>query len=107
MIRVKKDKDDQYHFVVTTPAGNSILKSVAFSSRNELDTTLKQLQPLVTKPSVFERKTSHNGKFHFALKNQEGTIIGLSKPYSSEAGMENGISNLRKRITSLDPSQIP
>ncbi len=107
MIRVKKDKDDLYHFSVTTPGGNAILKSVPFSSRSELDATVRQLQPLVAKSTVFERKTSHNGKFHFALKNQSGAVIGHSKPYTSEAGMENGITNLRNRISSLDQSEIP
>jgi uncharacterized protein YegP (UPF0339 family) len=107
MIKVKKNKDNQYKFVVTAKSGNSLLKSIPFSSREELDATVKQLQPLVEKPSLFERKTSHSGKFHFALKNKEGDVIGISKSYTSEAGMENGITNLKKRITSLDQSQIP
>ncbi len=107
MIRIKKDKDNQYRFVVTAKGGNSILKSVPFASKQDLDDTLKQLRPLVKRTNVFERQTSHDGKFHFALKNQEGSVIGISKPYSSEAGMENGISNLRNRISSLDSSEVP
>ncbi|GGD37955.1 YegP family protein [Muriicola marianensis] len=106
MIRIKKDKDDQYSFVVTAKSGNSLLHSVPFASRKDLDDTVKQLRPLVSKTTVFERQTSHNGKFHFTLKNQNGAVIGMSKPYSSEAGMENGITNLRNRITSLDSSEI-
>ena len=107
MIEVKKDKDNKFRFVVTAKGGNSILHSVPFRSRKELDATVKQLPPLVSKPSVFERKTSHNGKFHFALKDQSGSIIGTSKSYTSEAGMENGITNFRNRIISMDQSQIP
>ena len=107
MIQVKKDKENQYRFVVTAKSGNSLLSSIPFNSRQELEDTVKKLQPLIEKPSVFERKTSHNGKFHFALKNHEGNVIGISKGYTSEAGMENGITNLRKRIISMDPLQIP
>ncbi|WP_372973132.1 YegP family protein [Muriicola sp.] len=106
MIRIKKDKDDQYSFVVTAKSGNSLLQSVPFASRKELDDTVKQLPPLVSKTNVFERQTSHDGKFHFTLKNQEGAVIGKSKPYSSEAGMENGITNLKNRISSLPSSEI-
>ena len=106
MIQVRKDKDNQYRFVVTAKGGNSLLSSIPFRTRQELDAAVKQLQPLVERHSVFERKTSHNGKFHFALKNQEGAVIGTSKSYTSEAGMENGITNLRNRITSLDPSEL-
>ncbi|NNK20238.1 MAG: YegP family protein [Flavobacteriaceae bacterium] len=107
MIEVKKDKNDRYSFVVTAKGGNSILQSVPFPSKKELTATLKQLPPLVSKPSVFERKTSHNGKFHFTLKDQSGSVIGNSKDYSSEAGMENGITNFRNRISGLDQSQLP
>ncbi len=107
MIRIQKDKDNQYSFVVTAKSGNSLLHSIPFASRKDLDATVKELQPLVKRTSVFERQTSHSGKFQFALKNQEGSVIAMSKPYSSEAGMENGITNLRKRISSLDPSEIP
>ena len=105
MIEVKKDKDNQFRFEVKAKSGNSLLKSIPFASRRELDNAVKQLLPLVEKPSVFERKTSHNGKFHFALKNREGDVIGISKSYTSEAGMENGITNLRNRISSIDASQ--
>ncbi|MGB5667196.1 MAG: YegP family protein, partial [Maribacter sp.] len=39
--------------------------------------------------------------FLFSLKNNGGQIIGISELYSSEAGMENGIKNLKNRIASL------
>lgn len=106
MIRIKKEKDDQYSFVVTAKSGNSLLQSVPFASRKDLDDTVRELRPLVSKTTVFERQTSHNGKFHFALKNKKGVVIGKSKPYTSEAGMENGITNLRNRISSLNSSDI-
>ncbi|MBT8280616.1 MAG: YegP family protein [Muriicola sp.] len=104
MIEVKKDNKNLYSFVVTAKGGNSILQSVSFASKEELDATLEKLPPLVSKPYVFERKTSHTGKFHFTLKDQNGRTIGTSKEYTSEAGMENGIVNFRNRISAIDQS---
>ncbi|QBA64289.1 YegP family protein [Muriicola soli] len=104
MIEVKKDNKNYYSFIVTAKGGNSILQSVSFPSKKELDATLEKLPPLVSKPSVFERKTGHNGKFHFTLKDQNGKTIGTSKEYTSEAGMENGIVNFRNRIAAIDQS---
>ncbi|MGB5700618.1 YegP family protein [Muriicola sp.] len=104
MINIKKEKNNSYRFFVTSEEGNSLLQSVPFSSKKELDTTVKELSPLMNKPSVFERKTSYSGKFHFTLKNKSGNVIGTSNTYTSEAGMENGITNVRNRISNLTRS---
>lgn len=104
MIEIKKEEDSTYRFFVKTKGGNALLQSVSFPSKKELDQTIKKLSPLVNKPAVFERLTSHNGKFHFSLKDSSGQVIGTSKTYGSEAGMENGIVNVRKRILELDNS---
>ncbi|WP_297761641.1 YegP family protein [uncultured Muriicola sp.] len=105
MIDIKKEKNNSYRFVVTSGEGNALLQSIQFPTKKELDTTVKKLSPLMKKPSVFERKTDHNGKFHFTLKDTSGSIIGSSNTYTSEAGMENGITNVRKRISFLSRSK--
>jgi len=84
-----------YHFSFKTKNGHILLKSMLFNSKTELKKTIEDLSPL-EKQSIFERRTNNDGKFLFNLKNKEGTIIGVSKLYSSEAGMENGIKNFKK-----------
>ncbi len=105
MIDIKKEKNNLYRFFVTSEEGNALLQSVTFDTEKELKTTVKKLYPLSKKPSVFERKTNHNGKFHFTLKDASGIVIGTSNTYTSEAGMENGITNVRKRIAFLNRSK--
>ncbi len=105
MIDIKKEKNNSYRFVVTSEEGNALLKSIPFQTKKELDTTVNNLSPLMKRPSVFERKTNHNGKFQFTLKDSSGSIIGSSNTYTSEAGMENGITNVRKRIAFLSRSK--
>ncbi|MDO1514828.1 DUF1508 domain-containing protein [Maribacter confluentis] len=66
----------------------------------------KTLQEIKTKRNltakVFERKTTTDGKFLVQLKNSLGETIGSSGLYSSEAGMENGILNIKNSLNTVD-----
>ncbi len=100
MIEIKK-ANNNYRFFLKTSQGNTLLNSVDFSTKAEAEKAVKLLNPLMEKQTVFERKTDHSGKFLFDLKDAKGNLIGKSQLYSSEAGMENGIKNLRNRIAIL------
>lgn len=99
MIEIVKEGSNAFCFYLKTSDGNTLLKSITFDNREELDDTVGQLYSLVNDHSVFERKTNHQGKFLFQLRNIHGKILGSSQLYHSEAGMENGIKNLRNIIT--------
>ena len=101
MIEIKKGKNDTYRFKLKTSDGNTLLSSVDFHSKKEVQQTLDNLSPLIERQSVFERKTDHEGNFLFNLKDLDGKVIGNSRRYGSEAGMENGIKNLKKRIVNI------
>lgn len=101
MIEIKKYKENGYGFILKTAGGHILLRSVEFSSKNEIKKTVENLNAIKEIQGLFERKTNHEGKFLFNLKNREGKLIGQSEPYSSEAGMENGIRNVQNRIASL------
>ena len=104
MIEIQKGDDNTYSFLLKTQDGNTLLNSISFQSEEEVEQTLAQLAPADTPQIVFERKTNHGGKFLFKLKDASGKVIGNSLLYGSEAGMENGIRNLRNRIASLGRS---
>ncbi|MEK6154225.1 YegP family protein [Flavobacteriaceae bacterium 3-367] len=101
MIEIKKEKDNTYRFNLRTTGGKILLKSVHFPDKETIRKTVVGLSPMMESASVFERKTDHSGKFLFNLKDPNGKIIGSSQTYSSEAGMENGIKNLKIRIAAL------
>ena len=77
------------------------LNPVYVENREEIDKTIANLKVLIGQSSVFERKTDYNGKLLFTLTNSEGKSLGKSMLYSSEAGMENGIKNLKTSISLL------
>ena len=101
MIEIAKGKNNTYHFKLKTSDGNTLLNSIDFDSREEIKRTIDNLNPLLQRHSSFERRTDHDGKFLFELKDLNGNLIGNSQCYSSEAGMENGIKNLKNRISYL------
>ena len=101
MIEIKKGKNNTFQFKLKTLDGNTLLNSVDFESEEEVQRTVKNLNPLLERQSVFERRTDHEGNFLFNLKDQNGKVIGKSQRYGSEAGMENGIKNLKNRIANI------
>ena len=105
MIVIKKYNENAYRFKVNTSAGNTILESIDFSNMEDIKKLVTELQESINERKIFERKTDHSGKFLFHLKNKEGQLIGNSQLYSSEAGMENGIKNLKTYFDTI--STIP
>ncbi|MEX0291580.1 MAG: DUF1508 domain-containing protein [Flavobacteriaceae bacterium] len=101
MIEIKKGTDNTYQFKLTTSDGNTLLNSIYFETKAEAQKTVENLNPLLERQTVFERRTDHDGKFLFKLKDLDGKVIGSSLRYSSEAGMENGIKNLKRRIAHI------
>ena len=99
MLEIRKDENGFYRFAVKSLEGHALLESIAFADRGEAENAVRQLKALVQNPACFERKTDHLGRFHFALRSAEGSLIGHSQFYRSEAGMENGIKNTLRRIT--------
>ncbi|MEN8789240.1 MAG: YegP family protein [Flavobacteriaceae bacterium] len=104
MIEIKQQKNNTYQFRLKAAGGKTLLKSIDFKSLEEIEQTVQQLSPLTNDYNVIERKTNYDGNFMFNLKDQSGRVIGKSLLYNSEAGMENGISNLKRSIRSLSKS---
>jgi uncharacterized protein YegP (UPF0339 family) len=98
MIEIKKSKSDNFKFFVKSETGKVLLKSIPFAEEQALNETLGNLSGSAPINKSFERKTNFNGQFLFELKNKQGKLIGKSGFYSSEAGMENGIKNLKNRL---------
>lgn len=100
MLEVIKDTEKGYRFLVKSSRGHTLLESVVFQTEADARREMQALKPLVKDSVCFERKTDHNGRFQFSIKDNQGQVIGNSQLYRSEAGMENGIKNTRSRIIS-------
>ena len=102
MIEISKAKDNTFQFQLKTADGRTLLESINFDTRDAAEKTISQLKPLANAQYSIERKTNYKGNFLFNLKDKSGKTIGNSLLYDSEAGMENGITRLKKRIDSLE-----
>ncbi len=101
MIKIHTDTDNTYRFSLKTESGNTLLNSVTFYDKFEMDKVIRKLDTAPLGRNHFEWKTNTDGKFLFSLKDDVGRTIGHSEPYDSDAGMENGIKNLREQIKSV------
>ena len=106
MYEIRKEKENTYRFLLKTLQGRTLLNSVDFGSEKEARESLRKLIPDSERSMRVERKTNYNGKFLFSLRDRQGKIIGKSGLFSSEAGMENGIKHLFKRIQDLPEEDI-
>ncbi len=100
MIELNYTLNQACSFKLKNEKGHTLLKSVNFNSEEELKATVSNLKTIINSPSKFERKTNNQGNFLFSLKGDNGKVIGNSKKYNSEAGMENGIKNLKNILQS-------
>lgn len=94
MVEIVKNSEGVFQFNIKSKSGHSLLQSISFKSEKEAKNTLQQT---ISNP-IFERQTNLQGKFVISLKIKNGSFVGTSNTYSSEAGMENGIKNLRKGL---------
>ena len=106
MYEIRKEKENTYRFLLKTMQGRTLLNSIGFKSEEEARESLRNLKPATERSMRVERKTNYNGKFLFNLRDKQGKVIGKSGLFSSEAGMENGIKHLLKRIQDLPEDDI-
>jgi uncharacterized protein YegP (UPF0339 family) len=99
VLEILKDREKAYRFVVKSREGHALLESVSFSDSDTARKTIGELKQRIRYPGSFERRTDHNGRFQFTLKDARGRVIGHSQLYSSEAGMENGITHTQNQIS--------
>ncbi len=105
MIQIRKESDHTYTFNVQSKEGQTLLHSVPFNDKHLMEQTIARLKEWSNRHASFERKTNYNGKFFFLFNDNDGKLIGNSLFYSSEAGMENGIKNLKNIISNLPAPQ--
>lgn len=103
MLEIKEEKNQTYRFVLRSVDGLLLFESVPFKSKQQINSAIAKMTPAISDLLVFERKTDYEGKFLFHLKNADRVLIGKSGIFESEAGMENGIKHLKKRLTDLAP----
>ncbi|MFS4469197.1 YegP family protein [Maribacter sp. 2210JD10-5] len=99
MIELFEIDKEKHRFIVKSKSGTTLLNSIDFKNKEEVEQTVLNLTSTSNAIKRIERKTNFDGKFLFDVKNNEGKTIGSSGLYSSEAGMENGIKNLRNSLS--------
>lgn len=90
MIEFENDKTGGCRFLLRSPSGADIFKSSLFDSELKARNIVQE----ISADPIIERKTNYQGKFVMDVRTKDGVLVGRSKTYTSEAGMENGIKNV-------------
>lgn len=93
---ISKRSNGEFQFNLLAGNGQVILSSEGYTARAGCDNGIESVRKNAQDDSRFDRKTSTNGKFYFALKASNGQIIGSSQMYESETGRDNGIASVKE-----------
>ncbi len=106
MIEITKTDNNSFKFHVKTEDDTVLLTSLPYNSIEEVKEVIDNISLSLQSGLKFERNTNHGGEFLFKVKNTNGKLLGTSQPYNSEAGMENGIKNLKIRLAVLNYDEL-
>jgi uncharacterized protein len=93
---ISKAKNDQNYFNLKATNGQTILTSQMYSSESACFNGIESVRSNCSDDIKYERKQSINNKPFFVLKAANGQVIGNSEMYESGAGMENGITSVKR-----------
>jgi uncharacterized protein YegP (UPF0339 family) len=93
---ISKAKNGEFLFNLKADNGQAILTSETYASKAACTNGIESVRKHCTDDVRYERKVSTSSKHYFNLKASNGQVIGKSEMYESQAGLENGISSIKK-----------
>lgn len=87
-------KNGEYQFNLKAGNGQTILGSEGYSAKPSCLNGIESVRKNSQDSTMYDKKTSANGKFYFNLKAGNGQIIGSSEMYESESARDNGIASV-------------
>lgn len=93
---LKRNKDEQFYFVLKAGNAEIILTSELYEQRESAENGIASAQKYCTKDKRYKRKNDSNGKPYFKLKDGNHNLIGSSQGYSSESSRDKGIASVKR-----------
>ena len=92
---INKRSNGEFQFNLVAGNGQKILTSEGYSAKSSCESGIESAKKNSQDDSMFEKKTSSNGKHFFNLKAANGQIIGSSEMYESVSSRDNGIESVK------------
>ena len=89
-----RDKTGGHHFNLTAKNGQVIFQSQGYKTKASARTGIKAVKACSKRKTLYDRRTSKNGKYYFVLTSPNGQAIGKSEMYNSSSGRSNGIRSV-------------
>lgn len=106
IFEIKKAKDGQTFFHLKAGNGQIILVSEMYKSKESALNGIESIKKNAPLAERYERLTSKNGKFYFALKAANSQVIGNSEMYESESSRDHGIESVMKNAPAANSAEI-
>jgi len=106
IFEIKKAKDGQTFFHLKAGNGQIILASEMYKSKESALNGIESVKKNAPLAERYERLTSKNGKFYFALKAANSQVIGNSEMYESESSRDHGIESVMKNAPAANSAEI-
>ena len=90
--------DGHYYFDLLAGNDQVILKSWGFNNASDRERIINSMRQTFKDSNWFERKRSQAGEYYFVLRADNGSIIGFSPMYASEASRDNGIESVKNNV---------
>ncbi|HBG40527.1 MAG TPA: hypothetical protein DDZ96_02810 [Porphyromonadaceae bacterium] len=105
---ISKRKNGEFQFNLKAGNGQVILSSEGYTTKVNCMKGVESVRKNSHDESLYEKKTSSNGKFFFNLKAKNGQIVGNSEMYESESSRNNGIQSVKSNApdASLDDQTL-
>ncbi len=93
---ISKARSGENYFNLKATNGQIILTSVMYPTMTDCSNGILATQGNCLDDNMFDRKISSNNKHFFNLKAPDGSIVGKSEIYESQANMEKGIASVKR-----------
>ncbi|MEM8892478.1 MAG: DUF1508 domain-containing protein [Bacteroidota bacterium] len=94
--QIYEDKAGEYRFRLYASNGEIILASEGYSSKAGAKGGIDSAQAASKDDENFDKLTAKNGEFYFNLKSANGSIVGTSEMFSSEASRDNSAASVKQ-----------
>lgn len=103
---IKKAKDGQTYFHLKAANGQVILASEMYKAKESALNGIESVKKNATLAERYNRLTSKNGKYYFALTAANSQVIGNSEMYDSETSRNNGIDSVMQNAPTAKVVEI-
>jgi uncharacterized protein YegP (UPF0339 family) len=99
-------KKKEFRFRLKADNGQIILSSEGYASKASCMNGIESVKKNAKDPKRFNKTTTPNKMFRFAVVAGNNEVIGVSQNYKSESGRDNGIESVKRNAVKAEIKEL-